>query len=97
MDTSDLDQACKEQTVCKLELCFFHREEHLEPDNLLDAIRNGEMKDWDIRLLHPEQRRAFAAVLGRWETDECERPYPQSGYSFLRALYAEYHPQDRMT
>ncbi len=95
LDTTDLDQASKEQAVRELELCFFHREEHLEPDNLLDAIRNGEMQEWDIRLLHPEQRRDLAAVLGRWETDEWERPYPQSGYSFLRELYAEYHPQDR--
>lgn len=97
LDATYLDQASKEHAVRELELCFFHREEHLEPDNLLDAIRNGEEKDWDIRLLHPEQRHDFAAVLGRWETDEFERPYRQSGYYFLRELYADCDPQDGKT
>ena len=88
---SMIDPARNAWAVRELELCYFHREEHLEPDNLLDAIRDwdGTVETWDIRLLHPEQRRAFAEVLGRWETDELERPYQTSAYSFLRQLYAE--------
>lgn len=67
----------------QIECCFFHRREHEEKDNFYQRQKRGKEESG---LLHPEQRKLFSGIVGRWVVDENGNDYILSDFSFLKEL-----------